>query len=248
MEDAPAVRVGDGITDVDKPSQELAQGQCPLPAVAAGHVCLVETADRVLEAVALDEAHGIVGPAVGIRAQPVDRHDPGMLQPAGDLRLQEKARTALRVVGVLALNLLQRHLAVQLLILGDKHFTQAASGMRPQDAITQSRACGLGGRRRSGRVRVIGRPGGGNTTGLGLVPGRRQGGAVRQTGLDLGVRDLLQPCADPFERADGREALLRIAPMQFQVLAHERLEKSPGVLQQRSLARPGSGPAVFLSP
>ena len=51
-----------------------------------------ERRDGVLEAVALDEAHGVKRPAVGVAAQAVDRHDTGMLQPAGDLRLQQKAR------------------------------------------------------------------------------------------------------------------------------------------------------------
>ena len=51
--------------------------------------------DGVLEAVALDEGrHGIERPAVGVPAEAVHRHDAGVLQAAGDLRFQQKARPA----------------------------------------------------------------------------------------------------------------------------------------------------------
>ncbi len=41
-----------------------------------------------LSDVAADEPHRVVGAAVGVGAQAVDRHDAGMLQPAGDLGLE----------------------------------------------------------------------------------------------------------------------------------------------------------------
>ena len=44
----------------------------------------------LLEAVAADEPHGVVGPAVGVGAQAVDRDDPRVLQPAGDLGLEQE--------------------------------------------------------------------------------------------------------------------------------------------------------------
>ena len=43
-----------------------------------------------LEAVAADEPHGVVGPAVAVGPQPVDRDDAGVLEAAGDLCLQQK--------------------------------------------------------------------------------------------------------------------------------------------------------------
>ena len=43
--------------------------------------------DRLLEAVAPDEPHGVIRTAVAVGAQAVDRDDPGVLEPAGDLGL-----------------------------------------------------------------------------------------------------------------------------------------------------------------
>src|SRR5271154_5484524 len=60
----------------------------------------VEMGDGLLEAVALDEAHGVEGPTVAVDAQAVDRHDAGMLKSAGDAGLQQEACPALRLTGV----------------------------------------------------------------------------------------------------------------------------------------------------
>ena len=80
--------VGQGVADVHEPPQQLPQCQPALPGVAAWRVRLVEALDGRLEAVALDETHGVVGPAIGVVAQPVDGHDPGMFQRAGDFGLE----------------------------------------------------------------------------------------------------------------------------------------------------------------
>ena len=86
----------------------------------------VERGDGVLEAVAPDEPHGVVRPAVVVGAQAVDRDDPGVLQPAGDLGLDEEPGPAGRVVGVAVVDLLEGDLAVQLLVEGDEDVAQAA--------------------------------------------------------------------------------------------------------------------------
>ena len=91
MEYAAAVRVGDGVTHVDEPAEQLAQSERPLRGKAAGDVGLVKAVDGLLQAVASDEAHGVEGASVGVGAQAVDRHDARMLQAAGDLRLAEEA-------------------------------------------------------------------------------------------------------------------------------------------------------------
>ena len=62
----------------------------------------VEALDGLLEAVALDEPHGVIGAAVGVGAQAVDRHDARVLQSAGDLGLGDEPLAADRVVGVLS--------------------------------------------------------------------------------------------------------------------------------------------------
>ena len=57
-----------------------------------------------------------------------------MLQPAGDLGLEQEAGAAGRVVGVLLEDLLQRDLAVQLLVEGDEDGAEPAVDEGPQDA------------------------------------------------------------------------------------------------------------------
>ena len=57
----------DRVAHVDEPAQQLVQRQGPLAGVAPrAFVGLVEPLDRLLEAVALDEPHGVEGPAVGV--------------------------------------------------------------------------------------------------------------------------------------------------------------------------------------
>ena len=68
--------------------------------------------DRFLEAIAADEPHGVIGAAVVVSAQSVDRDDPGMLEPAGDLGLGEESESADRVVGTMVEDLLEGDLAV----------------------------------------------------------------------------------------------------------------------------------------
>jgi hypothetical protein len=51
--------------------------------------------------------HGVVGPAVAVVAQAVDRVDPGVLQPPGDLGLQEESGAADLIVGVVVEDLLE---------------------------------------------------------------------------------------------------------------------------------------------
>src|SRR5207253_5092225 len=110
-------------------------------ALALGGVKLL---DRFLESLPLDKAHGIKGPAVRVLAHRVDRDNAGMFQPAGNLGLAEKAVATLRIAGVQRTQTFQRDLAVQLLILGDVDFAQAALGMKAQDLVARSRGQGFG--------------------------------------------------------------------------------------------------------
>ncbi len=111
--------------------------------------------DGLLEAVALDEPHGVVGAAVRRRSQSVDGDNPRVLQPAGDLGLDQKPLTADRVVGVVVEDLLERHLAVQLAIQGHEHRAQPAARVRPQDAETLTVACGRADGVTGGAVGVV---------------------------------------------------------------------------------------------
>ena len=94
----------------------------------------MERRDRLLEAVALDEPHGVERPAGGVVAQAVDRDDAGMLELAGDLGLLDEPGAAVRFVGVAVLDLLERDRAVELLVQRDRDLAQPALGMRAEDA------------------------------------------------------------------------------------------------------------------
>ena len=73
-----------------------------------------------------------------------------MLQPAGDLGLEQEAGAAGRVVGVPVEDLLERHLAVELGVEGDEDRAQSAAGVGPEDAeplaVGGGRADGVAGR------------------------------------------------------------------------------------------------------
>ena len=118
------------------------------PGSASRVASAVKPLDRLLEAIALDEPHRVIRPPAVVGAQPVHRDDPRVLQPAGDLGLDEKTLAADRVVGVVVEDLLERHLTVQLAVEGDEDRPQAASGMRPEDAeplaVARRRADGIG--------------------------------------------------------------------------------------------------------
>jgi hypothetical protein len=72
----------------------------------------VEAFAGLLEAVALDETHGVEAAAVVVASQAMGRHDTGKLRFACHLRFQQEARPAVVVVGVLLLDLLESHLAL----------------------------------------------------------------------------------------------------------------------------------------
>ena len=216
MQDATAVCVGHRVTDVEEPAEQLPHCQGPLTRVATRDVRLVEVRDGVLEVVPLDEPHGIKGPAVGVGAQAVDRDDPRMLEPAGDLGFSQEAGPAVRVVSVSVADLLQGHVAVQLLVTGDVNGPQAACPVEPQDA--EPHAGGRGGAGRAGTLargvldRMLVRPGG-----------------AGEVGLQLGVGDLLQILAGRTERAECGQALSGVAAVPLEVLADQGLEEGVGL-------------------
>ena len=94
----------------------------------------VEALDGLLEAVAADEPHGVIRAAIAIGAESVDRDDAGVLEPAGDLGLDEEPGAAGRVVGVVVEDLLERDLAIELGVECDEDRAQASAGVRPEYA------------------------------------------------------------------------------------------------------------------
>ena len=130
MQHAAAVGVFDGIADVKESSEQLAQLERPRTGVRLQSLVAVKTADRVLEAIPSDQAHRIERAAVRVHAEGIDRHDAGVFQSPGDLGLEQEARAARRIVGVVILDLLERHLTIQLRVEGDEHGTQSTPGVR----------------------------------------------------------------------------------------------------------------------
>ena len=134
MEHAPAVGVLDGVADVDEPPQQVAQLERAAARVAPERRVGVESLDRLLEAVSPDEPHRVVRPLAVVGPQAVDRDDARVLQPAGDLGLEQEATAAVRVVGVAWEDLLEGDLAVELGVEGDEDGAQTARGVGPEDA------------------------------------------------------------------------------------------------------------------
>ena len=172
----------------------------------------VEALDRLLEAVALDEPHRVVRPAVVVGAQAVDRDDPGMLQPAGDLGLEQEPTAAGRVVGVLGEDLLERDLAVELGVQGDEDGAQAAGGMGPQDA--EPLAVGAG-----GAGGVAGGP-------VGVAFLGRARADVAERGLDRRAGGG-QAVAGGAVDVDGGEASLGVAAVELQVGVDQGVQQRP---------------------
>ena len=95
----------------------------------------------------MDEPHGVVRPAVAVRAQAIHGHDAGVLESPGNLGLDEEPLAADQVVGVVVEDLLEGDFPVQLAIQGDKDGTQPALGVGPQGAEAARRPLGGLGRR-----------------------------------------------------------------------------------------------------
>ena len=134
-----AVREIHRVADVEEMPQQLPQRQDPLARVAAGVLGLMELLDGLLEGLALDEPHGVIRAAVGVAAQAIDRDDPRVLQPAGDLGLAHEPGPALRAVGVACLHLLEGDLAAQLPVVGHEDLAQPAPGVELADLVPRAR-------------------------------------------------------------------------------------------------------------
>ncbi len=137
-----------------------------------------------------------------------------MLQPAGDLGLDQKTAAADRIVGMMVEYLLKGHLAVQLDIECDKYGTQTPAGMGPQypepSAPTGHHADGVA----RGAV------------GVAVVAGVDAG----QAGFEHGVGDPGKALASRRACWDRREAFLGIAPMLLEVAGDESLDGVPVVV------------------
>ena len=168
----------------------------------------VEARDGLLEAVAADEPHGVVGPAVGVGAQAVDGDDPGCSSPpviSASSRNRGGWRGRRRGVE----DLLERHLAVQLLVERDEDGAEAALGVGAQDAEPPA---------------VCRRPAGGIARGA-TVGHRRSRGAGAKVGygcLEVRVGNPIKALARGGVGRYGCEALIQIAAVLPQMQGDHR--------------------------
>ena len=107
----------------------------------------MELIDYLFKRIAHDEPHGVVRAAVGVGAQAIDRNDPRVLEPAGDLGLLEEPLAAHRVIGVGVEDLLERNLAIQLAVERHEDSPEPALGVRAQEAkpLAAGGRCAAGG-------------------------------------------------------------------------------------------------------
>ena len=106
----------------------------------------METPDRLPEVLPLDEPHRIEGPAPAVATQAVDRDDARMLQPTGDLHLQQESLPNLRVVGEPVVEFLQCYFPAYLQVERDAHSSDATIGVVAEHTIPRTirRRCSLG--------------------------------------------------------------------------------------------------------
>jgi len=147
MQYASAVCERDRLTHVDEPAQQSAK----LPGQRVGpRVLLVVRLDGLLEAIPLNEAHGIKRPAVSITAETVDRHDSRMLQPTVNLSLKDETGSEAGFRDLVGSDLLESDLTPELLVTCHEDTPKAPLSVEANDAesVTDASSGGRGARRR----------------------------------------------------------------------------------------------------
>ena len=235
MDHAAGVGVIDGVADVEEAAEQLAQLQRAAAGVVLERVVAVEMLDGLLEGVALDEPHGVIGAPAAVGAQAIDRHDARVLQPAGDLGLGDEPLAADGIVGVLLEDLLQRHLAVQLGIQGHEHLAQPAARVRPQHAEPLAIAGGRADRQTGSTVGVVVIVGLGGVAVLGPCD-------VGERRLDLGLAQRRQAGAGGVVGGDGGQALLDVAALRFNMQGRQGLDGGALRRDRDAPARSGGRP------
>jgi hypothetical protein len=124
-----AVREGDRIADLEEGLHQLVAQ--PAHRRAAGRLALVML-DQVGEVGALDALHGVEHRAVGQHLEVVHRHDAGMFQLGGDLRLVHEAADRLLLAATAVAQGLERDAAAAVVVQHLEHhpLRAAADGAR----------------------------------------------------------------------------------------------------------------------
>ncbi len=198
----------------------------------------MEAVGGLLERVPLDEPHGVEWPAAGVCAEAVDRDDPGVFQPAGDLCLGQEPGATVRLVGVVVEDLLERHLAVQLLVDRHEDGAQAAAGVGPEDAVTLAVRRGSADGVSGGAFGVI----------VAIAIGAEDEADERR--VDLRVVEGSEAPPDRRLDPDGGNALPGVIAVPLEVLSGQRLDQAAllGVEVAEGLKVVVQGPGLVADP
>ena len=100
----------------------------PPPRGVLLHGGLEELTDLSLQRCPADQPHGVEVTPIVAAPQSVDRHHAGVFQPASDFRLHKEAFVKVSMLDPALEDLLQRDVAVELLVTGDEDLAQSAAG------------------------------------------------------------------------------------------------------------------------
>ncbi len=225
VQHAARMRIRHGVAHVHEAAEQPAQGQRTLGGIPTRRVLAMESLDGFPETVAADEPHRVERPAVVEVSEPVDRHDPRMLQAPGHLGFHQEPGAALGGIGMLGLDPLRAPPPGGAPRRARRGPRRAPPRMRPQDAEPpmarllrspgEARcAIGIGGRDRLRRQ-----------------PRQAPGQPVNAVG-HVRVGDGRQVAPDPSGRAQRREAPPGIPVVPLQVLSHQGLQQLTLVLGQ----------------
>jgi len=239
VEDAPAVGVVDRVTDVEEPPQQLQQRQGPLTGIAAFPLGSVKLLDGRLEVVAADEPHRVKRAAVVIGPQAVDRHDAGVLEPAGDLGLDDEPSALVLVCSMIELDTLEGDDPMQLLVAGDVDLAESAAVVEADNAEA---ALGVG-----GRAFVV--PIGGAVS-MGVFVGGVSEAKIEKAGLEFNVGELLEAVADRGEDTQDAQAALGVEAVLLEVLFNQALQEGVASRAERALVEedPAQGLGLVSDP
>ena len=223
VQHATRVGVGQSIADVEEPAQQLAELERLLDRVGVGAGGVVEAVDGLGQGVAPDEPHGVERAAGRVVAQAVDRDDPGVLELAGDLGLEDEPGPTAAVVGVAVLDLLEGDLAVKFVVQRHRDDAEPAAGVRPDHPEPAVPGGGHAERGRHAGLERVGRWG-----------DRLAGAEVAEAGLEVGVGDPAEVLGHRADRAEGLQAPGGVAAVGPDVLVDQGFEQ--GVTRLRQVA------------
>ena len=150
MDDPAAVGIGDRVADCQRSAQELPQCDMPTGVAAVPRpVLFVQAIDGRRQGLSLDQPTHEVRHARDPPRRGIHRHDARMLQHARDVRLELEPLAVPRVVCKRGLELLQGHLAAELLVERHEDIARPPAVEQAEDAEPAAGPC------QARRLRVV---------------------------------------------------------------------------------------------